>query len=120
MNTGKTVAITAAAASLASRLNAADAAVPGTRINHSVCKWCYDKIPLEGLCVAGKGMGLKSIELLMPEDFPTLEKHGLTSAMVSFPTATTAAGVKVGGIARAFNRIEHHDALFAVYEAHLR
>mgnify|MGYP002655150066 CR=1 FL=1 len=120
MNTGKTVAITAAAASLASRLNAADAAAPGTRINHSVCKWCYDKIPLEDLCVAGKEMGLKSIELLMPEDFPTLEKHGLTCAMVSFPTATTAAGVKVGGIARAFNRIEHHDALVAVYEAHLK
>jgi hydroxypyruvate isomerase len=120
MNSGKTVAITAAASSLTARLAAADAAAPGTRINHSVCKWCYDKIPLEDLCIAGGEMGLKSIELLMPADFPTLRKHGLTCAMVSFPTATTAAGVKVGGITRAFNRLEHHDALVAAYEAHLK
>jgi len=120
MNTGKTVAITAAAASLATRLAAADAAAPDTKINHSVCKWCYDKIPLEDLCIAGKEMGLKSIELLMPGDFPTLQKHGLTCALVSFPSGTTAAGVKVGGINSAFNRLEHHDALVAAYEPHLK
>jgi sugar phosphate isomerase/epimerase len=114
--TGKTAAITAVAASLATRLGAADAAAPGTRINHSVCKWCYGSIPLDDLCIAGKEMGLKSIELLMPEDFPTLRKHGLTCAMISFPTASTAAGVKVGGITHAFNRIEHHDTLVAAYE----
>ena len=51
MNTGKTAAITATAASLATRLGAADAAAPGTRINHSVCKWCYNDIPLEDLSV---------------------------------------------------------------------
>jgi len=114
--TGKTAAITAVAASLATRLGAADAAAPGTRINHSVCKWCYGSIPLEDLCVAGKEMGLKSIELLKPEDFPILRKHGLTCAMISFPTASTAAGVKVGGITHAFNRVEHHDTLVAAYE----
>jgi hypothetical protein len=96
MTTGKTAAITAAAAAIATRIQAADAATPGTRINHSVCKWCYGKIPLEDLCVAGKEMGLKSIELLMPSDFPTLEKHGLTCAMVTFPTGTMKDGTKVG------------------------
>ncbi len=120
MSTGKTAAIAAAAASLSTRLGAADAAAPGTRINHSVCKWCYANIPLDDLCVAGKEIGLKSIELLMPSDFPTLEKHGLTCAMVTFPTTTTAAGVKVGTIEKAFNRVEHHDALVAAYEAHLK
>lgn len=120
MNSGKTIAITAAAASLATRLGAADAAAPGTKINHSVCKWCYDKIPLEDLCVAGKEMGLKSIELLMPSDFATLQKHGLTCAMVSFPGGTTSKGEKVGGINRAFNRLEHHDALVEAYEPHLK
>jgi hydroxypyruvate isomerase len=89
---------------------------PGTRINHSVCRWCYDDIPLEELCIAGKEMGLKSIELLMPADFPTLEKHGLTCAMVSFPTGTTSTGVDVGGIPKAFNRIEHHDTLVEIYK----
>jgi hydroxypyruvate isomerase len=118
--TAQSAAITAVAASLATRLGAAEAAAPGTRINHSVCKWCYGNIPLEDLCIAGKEMGLKSIELLMPTDFPTLRKHGMTCAMISFPAGTTAAGVKVGGITHAFNRIEHHDALIAAYEPLLK
>lgn len=120
MTTGKTAALTAVASSLATRLTAADAAAPGSRIHHSVCKWCYGDIPLDALCIAGKEFGLKSIELLMPADFPTLHKHGLTCAMVSFPVGTTASGVKVGGIGNAFNRLEHHDALVAAYEPHLK
>jgi hydroxypyruvate isomerase len=120
MTTAKSAAIAAAATSLATRLGAADAAAPGTRINHSVCKWCYNKIPLEDLCTAGKEFGLQSIELLMPEDLPTLRKHGMSCAMVSFPTGTTATGTKVGGITHAFNRLEHHDALVAAYEPHLK
>ncbi len=35
----------------------------------------------EELCVAAKGMGIKSIELVDPQDWPTLKKHGLTSAL---------------------------------------
>ncbi len=116
MTTGKTAAITAAAASLATRLGAADAATPGTSIRHSVCKWCYKDISLDDLCTAGKEFGLQSVELLMPEDFPTLEKHGLTCAMVSFPTGKTPDGTTVGGIPRAFNRLEHHDTLVQIYE----
>ena len=77
MTTGKTAAITAAAASLATRLGAAEAAAPGTRINHSVCKWCYKDISLEDLCTAGKDFGLQSIELLAPADMETLRKHGV-------------------------------------------
>lgn len=122
MTTGKSAAITAAATSLGTRLTAADAAAPGAagRINHSVCKWCYGSIPLEDLCIAGKAIGLKSIELLMPGDFPTLQKHGLTCAMVGAPSAKTAAGVSVGGIPNAFNRLEHHDALVSCYESLLK
>ena len=120
MTTGKTAAITAVAASLATRIYAADAAAPGTRINHSVCKWCYGSIPLEDLCVAGKEFGLKSIELLAPTDLPMLRKHGMTCAMIAAPSGTTAAGVKVGGIERAFNRVEHHDALIAAYDPLLK
>ena len=120
MTTGKTAAVTAAAASLATRLQAADAAAPGTRIRHSVCKWCYGSIPLDDLCTAGKEFGLQSVELLMPSDFPTLEKHGMTCAIVSFPSATTPSGEKVGRIEKAFNRVEHHDTLVEAYEAHLK
>ena len=108
-----------AAASLRARLSAADAAVGGKgRINHSVCKWCYPKVSLEDLCVAGKDMGLTSIDLLLPADFPTLKKHGLTCAMVSFPTIKGPTG-DLGGITRAFNRKEHHDLLVQAYEPHI-
>jgi hydroxypyruvate isomerase len=100
----------AAASSLASRLKAAEAAVGAGlkgRINHSVCKWCYDKIPLEDLCQAGKAMGLQSVELLTVDQFPTLKKYGLVCAMVS--------GVP-GGITQGLNRVEHHDRIVAFFE----
>jgi hydroxypyruvate isomerase len=98
-------------ASLAQRLGAAETAGGGAlkgRINHSVCKWCYDKVPLEDLCVAGKKMGLQSIELLEVKDFATLKKHGLSCAMIT--------GVP-GGIGKGLNRLEHHDKIVAFYEA---
>jgi hydroxypyruvate isomerase len=98
--------------SLSARLDAADAAsgLKG-RIHHSVCKWCYGKIPLEDLCVAGKEMGLQSIELLGPPDWPVLQKHGLTCAITSNPVKDG-----LGGITKAFNRTAHHDTLVAAYE----
>jgi hydroxypyruvate isomerase len=98
----------------------ADSAPAGGAIRHSVCRWCYDDIPLENLCAAAREMGVESVELVMPADLPVLEKHGLTCAIVSFPTAVTPAGVKVGTIEKAFNRLEHHDTLVPLYESHLR
>ena len=76
------------------------------RINHSVCRWCYNKIPLEDLCQAGKEMGLQSVELQGPEEWPTIKKYGLTCAMAN------GAGM---GIEQGFNRIENHDKLIASY-----
>lgn len=93
---------------------------PASRIRHSVCRWCYDDIPLEDLCTAAREMGIESVELLMPDELPVLRKHGLVCAMVSFPTAITPSGVTVGCIEKAFNRIEHHDALVSIYEPHLK
>ncbi len=90
------------------------------KVRHSVCKWCYKDIPLETLCEAAKEIGLESVELLDPPDFPVLKKHGLHCAMVSFPTAEGADGKKIGGIPHAFNRLEHHDLLVQVYEPLLK
>jgi hydroxypyruvate isomerase len=104
------VAAASVASSLSERVRAADVAAGASlkgRINHSVCKWCYAKIPLEDLCVAGKEMGLQSVELLEVKDFPTLKKHGLICAMVS--------GVP-GGITDGLNRLENHDKIVAYYE----
>jgi hydroxypyruvate isomerase len=107
--TGGTVAL-AAAANLSQRLQAADSAAGAKlkcRINHSVCKWCYDKIPLDEFCAAGKQIGLQSVELLVVEDFPTLKKHDLVCAMVS--------GVP-GGITSGLNRVENHDKIVEFFE----
>ncbi|HEY1109029.1 MAG TPA: TIM barrel protein [Opitutaceae bacterium] len=96
---------------------AAPAPTPSTGpIRQSVCKWCFKDIPLEAFCAAAKEMGLESVELMNPEDFATLKKHGLHCAMVSNPTGKTPQGVNVGPIRKAFNRIEYHDTLVGIYE----
>lgn len=102
-------AAAAVAANLSQRLIAADSAAPKLkgRINHSVCKWCYGRIPLDEFCKAGREMGLQSVELLEVKDFPTLKKYGLTCAVVS--------GVP-GGITSGLNRIENHDKIVEFME----
>ena len=99
-----------AAASLSPNLQAAEkeagARLKGN-INHSVCRWCYRKLSLEDLCKAAKAIGLKSIELLGPEQWPIVKQHGLTCAM---------AGGAGKGIGKGFNCVELHDELVAGYE----
>ena len=74
---------------------AADA--PGS-LRHSACRWCYQKMPLDDLALAGKRIGLESIELLDPADWPVVQKHGLTCAMANGVTQITSG----------LNRVEHH------------
>jgi hydroxypyruvate isomerase len=77
------------------------------RVNHSVCRWCYNNISLDDLCKASKEIGIQSVELQGPDEWPTLQKYGLTCAMAN------GAGM---GIERGFNRIEHHERLIRDYE----
>jgi hydroxypyruvate isomerase len=52
------------------------------RVKHSVCAWCYSKcFDLDTLCRHAAAMGLKSVELVEPADWPILQKHGLICAM---------------------------------------
>lgn len=113
-------AVLATASALQTRIGAAEAALGPAlkgRVRHSVCKWCYPKVSLEDLCVAAKGMGVASIDLLNPSDFPTLKKHGLTCAMVNGPFVGPD---RIGRIEKAWNRPEHHDPLVPAYEARIR
>lgn len=50
-------------------------------VNHAVCRWCFDSIDLDTLCLESKKMGITGIDLVGPKDWPTLKKHGLTSSM---------------------------------------
>ena len=125
--TGSAATVATVAASIHQRYSLAEEeakkAGAGGTINHSACKWCYKDIELEALCEAGKEFGLRSVELLLPEDFPTLKKFGMHCAMVTAPLAEGMADgkkVKIGRIGHAFNRVENHDLLVEIYEPHIR
>ncbi len=53
----------------------------GNGIKHSVCRWCFNGIELEALCEAAQDIGIESIEIVGPNDWPVLQKYGLTCAM---------------------------------------
>ena len=106
-------------AAMRARLAAAEDAAPGA-VRHSVCRWCYASIPLDDLCVAARDIGIDSIELLDPQDFAAIKKHGLSCAMVNGPRVEGPGGAKIGGIPKGFNRVAHHDVLVPAYEQVLK
>lgn len=100
---------TAAVASLGKGLLAnAEESVPPLKgnINHSVSRWCFGKVEFADLCAFCKKIGIKSVELLGPSEFPVIKQFGLTCAMVSSGTS----------IPKGFNKLENHDELVAKYE----
>lgn len=50
-------------------------------INHSVCWWTYNFMPLDELCLAVKKIGFNAIDLVGPKDWPVLQKHDIFSSM---------------------------------------
>lgn len=105
-----TAVLTAVGATLSQRIFAAESSLPQDlkgKINHSACRWCYNEIPLEDLCKAAKEMGIKSIELTGPEEWPVLKKYGLISAM------PWGAGL---GIEKGFNNPAYHAELIKSYQ----
>jgi len=76
-------------------------------INHSVCRWTFDFMPLEELCKAVKQIGFSSIDLLTPKDWPTAQQHGIFSSM-----CYTAGEVS---LTKGFNNPLYHDQLVKDY-----
>jgi len=50
-------------------------------INHSVCQWTYNFLPLEELCQVVNKIGFHAIDLIAPKDWPTLQKYGIYCSM---------------------------------------
>ncbi|ALT00245.1 hydroxypyruvate isomerase family protein [Lacimicrobium alkaliphilum] len=50
-------------------------------IRHSVSRWTYGELPIEQLCQTVKSLGFSAIDLVGPEDWPVLKKHGVDSSM---------------------------------------
>lgn len=54
------------------------------RIRHSVVQWCFAKHwKLEQTCEHARRLGVESVELVPPEQWPTLKKFGLQCAIAS-------------------------------------
>ncbi len=76
------------------------------RLKQSVCRWCYQAIPLDRLCKDVSAMGFKAIDLLNENEWATLTPYGLTCAVSNGPST-----IPVG-----FNRLDQHDRLVAESE----
>jgi hydroxypyruvate isomerase len=74
-------------------------------IRQSVCKWCFRTMSVEELAHGAAAIGMKSVELVPPDDWPTLKKYGLTCAMASYGDALRDPQIRYG-----LNRKENHDA----------
>ena len=75
-------------------------------IRHSVCSWCYPDLSLDELCLLAKDIGLVGIDLIGPEGWPILKKHGLISTMCNGAELSLTEG---------FNHIEYHPQLIENY-----
>jgi hydroxypyruvate isomerase len=80
------------------------------RIRQSVCRWCYQDMPLDQLCAAASQMGLKGVDLLNPEEYEVPRRFGLICTMAY------ASG---GTIADALNRTENHAAIEAGFRTNI-
>ncbi|TNE53596.1 MAG: hydroxypyruvate isomerase [Bacteroidetes bacterium] len=76
------------------------------RINQSVCRWCFDSIPLEEFCRTVADMGLPAIDLVGPKDWPVLQQYGLYSSMCN--------GAEIG-LTRGWNDPQYHETLLQNY-----
>jgi hydroxypyruvate isomerase len=72
------------------------------RIQQSVSRWCYQKIPMDDLCAYAAHIGLKGVDLLNPDQYEVPRRYGLICTM----------GYADGGeITRGLNRVENHAAI---------
>src|ERR1700709_2677149 len=50
-------------------------------INHSVCQWCYNFLPLEELCKLVKSIGFNAIVFISSKAARMIQKYGIYSSM---------------------------------------
>jgi hydroxypyruvate isomerase len=80
------------------------------RIKQSIVFWCFnvagDKWDIEQTCRVATDLGVSSIELAPPETWPTIKKHGLTSAIVP-------NGMPGAPFMRGLNNPRYHEEVLA-------
>lgn len=106
--------LTLGAFSLGKAIEATNAVqtVTGTQTyKHSACRWCYNDIPLEEMVEHGQDIGLQSIELLRPDEWPIVLQKGMQCAVATDRFASITDG---------FNTRNNHASLQAAYPALIR
>jgi hydroxypyruvate isomerase len=79
------------------------------KLRQSVCRWIYNRIPLDEFCTKVAAMGITAIDLLTPNEWTAPKKHGLVCSM--------AYGAKSMQIHHGLNRTEHHAECVKEYAA---
>jgi len=108
-NTG-TAAIALGAGAMAGQLKAAEKkpqakgkAVTKGRIRQSIVHWCFSKHwDVARTAEIAKQLGCESVELVAPEHYPTLKKHGLLCAIAS-------NGMPGAPFVKGFNNPKYHE-----------
>lgn len=75
-------------------------------INHSVCRWTYDFLSLEQLCITVKEIGFLAIDLVGPKDWAILKKIGVYSSMCN--------GAEIS-LTEGWNDTQYHSVLIKNY-----
>jgi hydroxypyruvate isomerase len=81
-----------------------------SNINHSVCRWTYGHLSLEKLCLLVKKIGFSAIDLIGPNEWDILKKHGIDSSMCN--------GAEIG-LTKGWNDKQYHDTLIKNYTEHI-
>jgi hydroxypyruvate isomerase len=93
-------------------------AVPGIAVakplkgnlKHSVARWTFNQQSIAQLCQTVKSLGFSAIDLVGPEDWPTLKAHGVVSSMCN--------GAELG-LDKGFAATQFHDQLVERYTRHI-
>ncbi len=79
-------------------------------INHSVCGWTYNFLPLEKLCQTVKKLRFGAIDLIGPKDWPLLKQYDIHSSMCNGAEISLTDG---------WIHKQHHATLIKNYTEHI-
>jgi hydroxypyruvate isomerase len=91
------------------RAEARESAVKNGRLKQSVCRWCYQRIPLDDFFKGVADIGLTAVDLLQPEEWDVAAKYGLRCSN-GYP------GKGGGTIPDALNNLALHDEIVATFK----
>ena len=75
-------------------------------INHSVCQWCFNHLPLEDFLRVLNQLGVKAIDLIGPKDWPLLKQYDIHCSMCN--------GAEIS-LTEGWNDPKYHDTLIKNY-----